>query len=70
LLRLIGRDCDVCLRASSHPEFDAWRWNNYWLDITAVIEFKREVYRMALNELAGYLPDPKCKPSYLQPLHR
>ena len=26
LLRLVGRDNDVCLRASSHPEFDAWRW--------------------------------------------
>jgi putative (di)nucleoside polyphosphate hydrolase len=56
LLHLVGRDCDVCLRASSHPEFDAWRWNNYWLDINAVIEFKREVYTRALNELAGYLP--------------
>ena len=56
LLRLIGRDCDVRLRASDHPEFDAWRWNEYWIDIDAVIEFKRDVYRMALNELAKYLP--------------
>jgi len=39
LLRLVGRDCDVCLRACEHPEFDAWRWNDYWLDINAVIEF-------------------------------
>jgi len=23
LLRLMGRDCDVCLRATTHPEFDA-----------------------------------------------
>ena len=28
LLRLTGRDCDVSLRASSHPEFDAWRSRN------------------------------------------
>jgi len=56
LLRLVGRDCDVCLRACPHPEFDAWRWNDYWLDINAVIEFKREVYTMALNELVRYLP--------------
>jgi len=56
LLRLIGRDCNVCLRASSHPEFDAWCWNNYWLDISCVVEFKREVYTMALKELASYLP--------------
>jgi putative (di)nucleoside polyphosphate hydrolase len=59
LLQLIGRDCDVHLRATPHPEFDAWRWNNYWLDINAVIEFKREVYTQALKELANYLPTLK-----------
>ena len=56
LLRLVGRDCDVSLRASGHPEFDAWRWNDYWVELDSVIEFKREVYRMALNELVRYLP--------------
>src|SRR5512142_234416 len=25
LLRLVGRDTDINLRASGHPEFDAWR---------------------------------------------
>lgn len=55
LLRLVGRDCDVSLRASSHPEFDAWRWHSYWVPLESVIEFKREVYRLALNELAAYL---------------
>src|SRR3546814_14695442 len=29
LLRMVGRDCDVTLRASDTPEFDAWRWNAY-----------------------------------------
>ena len=56
LLRLIGRDCDVSLRASGHPEFDAWRWNDYWIEMDSVIEFKREVYTMALNELVRFLP--------------
>ena len=56
LLRLTGHDCDVCLRASEHPEFDAWRWTEYWVELDSVIEFKREVYRMALNELVRYLP--------------
>jgi len=55
LLRLTGRDCDVCLRASAHPEFDAWRWNDYWIAKDAVVEFKREVYTLALNELEHYL---------------
>ncbi len=41
LLRLVARDCDVRLRASAHPEFDAWRWHDYWVPLDAVIEFKR-----------------------------
>jgi putative (di)nucleoside polyphosphate hydrolase len=59
LLRLVGRDCDVSLRASGHPEFDAWRWTDYWVELDNVIEFKRDVYRMALNELVRYLPSLK-----------
>jgi len=55
LLRLTGRDSDVCLRASNHPEFDAWRWSPYWVPLDCVIEFKRDVYTQALNELAGVL---------------
>jgi len=55
LLRLTGRDCDVCLRASTHPEFDAWRWNDYWMAMESVVDFKRDVYRSALTELERYL---------------
>jgi putative (di)nucleoside polyphosphate hydrolase len=55
LLRMVGRDCDVKLRASGHPEFDAWRWHDYWVPLEAVIDFKREVYRQALIELHRYL---------------
>jgi putative (di)nucleoside polyphosphate hydrolase len=55
LLRMVGRDCDVKLRASGHPEFDAWRWHDYWVPLDAVIDFKREVYRQALVELHRFL---------------
>jgi putative (di)nucleoside polyphosphate hydrolase len=55
LLRLTGRDCDVKLRTSDKPEFDAWRWLEYWVPLDHVIEFKREVYRLALAELHRYL---------------
>ena len=37
LLRLVGRDSDVSLRASDHPEFDAWRWNDYWVPLEGEI---------------------------------
>ena len=55
LLRLTGRDCDVSLRATEKPEFDAWRWSEFWVPLDSVIEFKRQVYRLALNELADIL---------------
>lgn len=57
LLRLVGRDSDVSLRASTHPEFDAWRWSDYWVAMDSVIEFKRDVYRLALKELSSHLAD-------------
>jgi putative (di)nucleoside polyphosphate hydrolase len=47
------------LRATDHPEFDAWRWNDYWVPLDVVIEFKRDVYQMALTELARFLPKPQ-----------
>src|SRR3954466_9125491 len=55
LLRMVGRDCDVRLRASGHPEFDAWRWHDYWVPLDTVVDFKRDVYRQALLELHRYL---------------
>ncbi len=56
LLQLTGRDSDMNLRATSHPEFDAWRWNEYWIPLDVVIDFKRDVYQHALTELSRFLP--------------
>jgi putative (di)nucleoside polyphosphate hydrolase len=56
LLQLTGRDSDMNLRATNHPEFDAWRWNEYWIPLDVVIDFKREVYQHALTELSRFLP--------------
>ena len=61
LLRMVGRDCDICLRATDHPEFDAWRWNEYWVPLDAVIEFKRDVYQLALTELSRFLRRPALR---------
>jgi putative (di)nucleoside polyphosphate hydrolase len=43
------------LRATDHPEFDAWRWSPDWIPLDVVIDFKREVYELALSELARYI---------------
>lgn len=58
LLRMVGRDCDVNLRLTEHPEFDAWRWHDYWVPLDVVIEFKRDVYLRALQELSRFLSRP------------
>ncbi|CAN5420565.1 RNA pyrophosphohydrolase [soil metagenome] len=58
LLRMVGRDCDVNLRVTDHPEFDAWRWHDYWVPLDVVIEFKRDVYLRALQELSRFLTRP------------
>jgi putative (di)nucleoside polyphosphate hydrolase len=58
LLRLVGDESAVSLNASDQPEFDRWRWVDYWQPIDEVIFFKRRVYRRALEQLAPLLfPD-------------
>ena len=66
LLQLTGHDWDLNLRATDHPEFDAWRWNDYWVPLEAVVEFKRGVYQMALTELARFLPRHEGRNRYLR----
>jgi len=52
MLRFTGNDTAVCLDVSDMPEFDSWRWVDYWHPLEEVIFFKRRVYRRALSELA------------------
>jgi len=70
LLQLVGHDWDLNLRATDHPEFDAWRWNDYWVPLDAVVEFKRGVYEMALTELSRYLPRHEPRNRFLRHNHR
>lgn len=50
LLQLISDDSTVKLDLSEHPEFDLWKWVNYWHPLKQVIFFKRSVYRKVLQE--------------------
>ena len=52
---LFRSDAVVKLDASEAPEFDTWRWVEYWQPLAEVIFFKRAVYREALTELAPIL---------------
>lgn len=51
LLGLESEESKIALSKHEQPEFDEWRWVSYWYPIEQVIEFKRDVYRQALNEL-------------------
>jgi putative (di)nucleoside polyphosphate hydrolase len=55
MLRLIGDEGCVRLDLTDKPEFDNWRWVDYWQPLKEVVPFKRTVYRKALNELAPLL---------------
>lgn len=66
LLQLVGNDWDLNLRATDHPEFDAWRWNDYWVPLDVVVEFKRGVYEMALTELSRFIPRNEARNRYLR----
>lgn len=52
LLHLHAPETCVRFDRSDQPEFDGWRWVDYWHPVDQVVFFKREVYRRALDELA------------------
>lgn len=58
LLRLAAPEDRVRFDQSPKPEFDHYRWVDFWYPAKRVIFFKRKVYQRALNELAPFLfPD-------------
>ena len=40
---------------TSEPEFDEWRWADFWEPVREVVSFKRPVYRKALHELGTHV---------------
>ena len=52
LLRMTGQESDLRLDLTDKPEFDAWRWVDFWYPADNVVHFKREVYLRALHHLA------------------
>jgi putative (di)nucleoside polyphosphate hydrolase len=64
LLRLTAPESLLRLDTTPDPEFDRWRWTDFWQPVQDVIYFKRQVYVQALHELgpvlfpAGLPPKP------------
>jgi putative (di)nucleoside polyphosphate hydrolase len=55
LLRFTGAETDLRFDTTGTPEFEAWRWVDYWTPLDEVVFFKRRVYEQALIELAPLL---------------
>lgn len=52
-LALSAPDSLVRFDVTDQPEFDGWRWVDYWQPVREVVFFKQCVYRRALDELAS-----------------
>ena len=50
-LRLTADESAVRFDRGDPPEFEQWRWVDYWHPVREVIAFKRAVYEAALHEL-------------------
>jgi len=55
ILRLLADDEVVQLDLSDKPEFEEWRWVDYWQPLKEIVFFKRQVYKKALMELEAIL---------------
>jgi putative (di)nucleoside polyphosphate hydrolase len=67
LLRLLACESNLRLDLNARPEFDRFRWVDYWYPVEHVVAFKREVYTRALQHVApaarnlagpGAIPEP------------
>jgi putative (di)nucleoside polyphosphate hydrolase len=54
LLRLTGQESELRLDLTETPEFDQWRWVDFWYPVENVVTFKRGVYARALAHLAPF----------------
>ena len=58
MLKLLSPEDRVRFDRCENPEFDRWRWVDFWKPVNEVIYFKRRVYASALHELGPHVfPD-------------
>ncbi len=62
MLKLLADEASISLKnENQRPEFDLWKWVDYWEPLSEVIAFKRDVYREALEYFASVLNIPEKK---------
>ncbi len=55
ILRLTAAEDKVRFDCGEKPEFDGWKWVDFWEPLDDVIYFKRKVYKKAMSELGTIL---------------
>ena len=55
LLKLVKSEDFININFFSEPEFDKWRWINFWEPLKLVAQFKKTVYENALNTFYPFL---------------
>ena len=55
LLKLTVDETYLDLSHTSEPEFDSWKWVDFWRPVEEVISFKRQVYQQALKQLQPFI---------------
>ena len=55
LLKLTADETYLDLSYTSDPEFDSWKWVDFWRPVEEVISFKRQVYQQALKQLQPFI---------------
>ena len=51
-MELVGDEEALTLDGKEKPEFDIWRWVDFWYPAAHVVNFKRDVYAKALRHFA------------------
>jgi len=55
LLKLVGDESKLRFDLTNQPEFERWRWTDYWTPVREVVYFKRRVYVRALQALGKHM---------------
>ncbi len=68
LLQFVGSEDQFKFDWTNEPEFERWRWVEYWTPVREVIFFKRAVYVRALDELGrrAFPNDPPGLPEWYE----
>jgi len=51
LLKFLGEESHLSFNHTDSPEFDDWKWVNFWYPVNKVVKFKKGVYIKALKLL-------------------